>query len=567
MGVSDPEHGLMWATGIVGAGAPIANGFALASQIRDDGRVTLASFGDGATSIGFVHEAMNMAAAWDLPVVFLCQNNRWAEHTPVEAYAKNTRLSDRAVALGMAGETVDGKDPVVVHDAIAAAAARARSGEGPAFVEAVAYRLQGHYFGDGMAYVDPEELAAARAADPFDAFRRRLVDDGVARGDVLDALDAEVQAEVDGAMEFALASPGPSTDELYVDVYESRSDDGSRAVPNREVNALPDGPVEELGLVGAINRTLDRAMARDESIVLLGEDIADPAGGLFKVTDGLSTKYGTARVRATPIAESAIVGAAIGASMAGLRPVAELMFMDFVGVCLDQIANHAAKIRYMSGGRQHAPMVIRTAVGVSSGPQHSQAVEPWLMNVPGLKVVWPSTSADAVGLLNTCLEDPDPCVFIESMALYFGGGRSAVPVADFTIPLGRADVKRPGSDATIVTYGPTVMGAMAVAEELAAEGTQIEVVDLRSLVPLDLDTVLESVAKTKRLVVAHESPQFCGPGAEIAAAVGRELFGELAAPIARVGGAHTPIARAAELEFAARPNPARIAEALRAVCA
>jgi 2-oxoisovalerate dehydrogenase E1 component len=564
MGVSEPDHGIMWTTGIVGAGPPIANGLALAASLRGTPTVVLVSFGDGATSIGFVHEAMNLAAVWDLPVVFFCENNAWAECTPLAQYTKTEHLSDRAAGYGMPGITVDGTDPIAVYEAVQAAAGRARSGGGPTFVEAVTYRLQGHYFGDPMEYVPADELEAKRSAAPFDVYRQRLLDEQVATSDELDAIDATLDAEIEEAFTFALASAETDIAELEVDVFAGSTANGARAkdVPT---DTVPEGETEDMGLVAAVNRTLDRALTRDERVVLLGEDIADPAGGLFKVTAGLSTKHGTDRVRNTPIAETAIIGAAIGAALGGLRPIAELMFMDFLGVALDQIANHAAKIRYMSGGRQHAPMVIRTTVGTGSGPQHSQAVEAWAMHVPGIKVVWPSTSADAVGLLNSCLDDEDPCLFIESMKLFFGGGMFPVPKDDFRLPIGRADVKRAGSDVTIVTYGPSVQDALSAAEQLDGEGSSVEVVDLRTLVPLDLDTVLGSVAKTKRLVVAHESVGFCGPGAEIAASVGSELFGELEAPIARVAATYTPVPRSGTLEAACRPDAAALAAAIRSL--
>ena len=329
---------------------------------------------------------------------------------------------------------------------------------------------------------------------------------------------------------------------------------------------MPGGDTEELGLVQAVHRTLDRAMAADDSIILLGEDIGDASGGgMFKVTAGLSAKYGEDRVRDTPIAESSIIGAAIGASLGGLRPVAELMFMDFLGVAMDQIANHAAKVRYMSGGRKSAPMVIRTMVGMAAGPQHSQAFEAWAMHTPGLKVVWPSTAADAAGLLTACLTDSDPCLFIESMKLYYGGGKGPVPTADYVIPLGQADIKRQGSDVTVVTYGVMVHAALEAAKEANEQGISVEVVDLRTLVPLDLATVLTSVRKTTRLVVAHESVGFCGPGAEIAATVATELFGVLSAPVQRVAGTYTPVPRAATLEAACRPGAAQLLEAIRRI--
>jgi 2-oxoisovalerate dehydrogenase E1 component len=563
MGIYDPDHGIAWTTGIVGAGPLIANGIALAEAIKGSDRVVLVSFGDGATSIGYVHEAMNMAALWALPVVFFCQNNAWAECTPVAGYTRSTRLSDRAAGYAMPGATVDGTDPQAVYRAVAEAAERARSGVGPSFVEAVAYRLQGHYFGDQMPYADPDELAAKRADPPFARYRRRLIDAGLADEAGLDRIDADLIAEIDAAFTAAREAEPPDPDELTRDVFAAHGVE--IAAPVTERAAIPGGETETLGLVQAIHRTLDRAMAADDSVVLLGEDIADPSGGMFKITAGLSTKYGSHRVRDTPIAESSIIGAAVGAALGGLRPVAELMFMDFLGVAMDQIANHAAKIRYMSGGRTGAPVVIRAMVGTAAGPQHSQAFEAWAMHTPGIKVVWPSTAADAVGLLNACLAEQDPCLFIESMKLYYGGGKGPVPMADYVIPLGQADVKRAGTDVTICTYGSLVHAALDAADQLAAGDVSVEVVDLRSLVPLDLGTVLDSVRKTRRLVVAHESVGFCGPGAEIAAAVGTELFGVLVSPIQRLAGTYTPVPRAATLEAACRPDAARLVEAVRRI--
>ena len=564
MGIYDPDHGIAWTTGIVGAGPLIANGVALAAARRGTGQVVLVSFGDGATSIGYVHEAMNMAALWSLPVIFFCQNNSWAEGTSIERYTHTSRLSDRASGYGMPGTTVDGTDPGAVFDAVAAAAERARAGQGPSFVEAVAYRLQGHYFGDAMGYADPEVLAAKRADPPFAKYRRRLIDDGVATAEQLTDIDDRISAELEEAFAAAVASDPPAPEELARDVFAGNGGEFSAA--EHQPVVAPTGDTEELGLVQAINRTLDRAMAADESIILLGEDVGDRSGGgMFKVTAGLSAKYGEDRVLDTPIAESSIIGAAIGASLAGLRPVAELMFMDFLGVAMDQIANHAAKVRYMSGGRQSAPLVIRTMVGMAAGPQHSQAFEAWAMHTPGLKVVWPSAAADAVGLLNSCLADEDPCLFVESMKLYYGGGRGPVPLDDYVIPLGQADIKRDGTDVTIVTYGVMVHAALEAAEQLSTDGVSVEVVDLCTLVPLDLPTVLASVRRTRRLIVAHESVGFCGPGAEIAAAVGTELFGVLDAPIQRVAGTYTPVPRAATLEAACRPGAAQLIDAVRRI--
>ncbi|HXW38140.1 MAG TPA: transketolase C-terminal domain-containing protein [Acidimicrobiales bacterium] len=316
---------------------------------------------------------------------------------------------------------------------------------------------------------------------------------------------------------------------------------------------------------GAINQALDGALAEDPSVFLLGEDIEDPAGGVMKATVGLSTKYGRARVRGTPISEQAIVGTAIGASLAGFRPVAEVMLMDFFAVAMDQVANHAAKLRYMSGGRTHVPITIRTAVGGGRqfGAQHSQSLEGWLMQVPGLKVAVPSTPADAKGLLTTCIFDDDPCVFMETMSLLFT--RGPVPAGRHEVPLGTAEVKRPGDDVTVVTWGWQVGEALAAAEAVGAEGISVEVVDLRTLVPLDREAILRSVARTHRALVVHAASQFAGPGAEIASLVAHELFGDLAVPVERLGAKYGPIPYSASLEVRHFPNRERIAQRLRAM--
>ncbi|MBW8826258.1 MAG: alpha-ketoacid dehydrogenase subunit beta [Acidobacteria bacterium] len=304
-------------------------------------------------------------------------------------------------------------------------------------------------------------------------------------------------------------------------------------------------------------------MAADPKVILLGEDIADPAGGVMKATLGLSTRFGTDRVRATPISEQAIIGAAIGASLAGYRPVAEIMLMDFFGVCMDQVANHAAKLRYMSGGRTNVPITIRTHVGGGRqfAAQHSQSLEAWMMHIPGLKVAVPSTPADAKGLLTSCILDDDPCIHMESMMAFYTPG--PVPTGWFAIPLGVADVKREGTDVTIVTWGWQVGEALAAAEALAADGTSVEVVDLRTLVPLDRGAILTSAAKTGRVLVVHAATQFAGPGAEIAAMVQKELWGQLAGPVERLGAAYAPIPFAAGLEQALFPNRDTIADTVR----
>ena len=321
-------------------------------------------------------------------------------------------------------------------------------------------------------------------------------------------------------------------------------------------------PTTTMTMRQALHSALDRALASDPDVLLLGEDIADPGGGISQVTKGLSTAYGPDRVRDTPISEAAIVGAALGAALAGCRPVAELMIMDFISIALDQLANHAAKARFMSGGLLGAPLTLRTAVfgGIGSGATHSQTLEAWLAHVPGLKVVVPGTPADAKGLLSACIFDDDPCVCIENVALY--GTSGPVPDGDHRVPLGKARVARPGRDATIVTYGRTVRDALAAADLLRAEGAEVEVVDLRSLVPLDTDTVLGSVARTGRAVVAHHATRFGGFGAEVASLINEALFGRLDGPVLRVGAAFAPIGSAPALEAAVMPSAQGIADAV-----
>jgi len=315
----------------------------------------------------------------------------------------------------------------------------------------------------------------------------------------------------------------------------------------------------------AVNQAIDQAMADDPDVFVIGEDIEDPIGGVMKGTKGLSTKYGRERVRNTPISEQAIVGAAIGASLVGMRPIAEVMLMDFFAVAMDQVANHAAKLRYMSGGRTNVPITLRTSVGGGRqfGAQHSQSLEAWMMHVPGLKVVVPSTPREAKGLLYTCIFDDDPCIFMETMSLLFT--RGPVPPGRFEIPLGVADVKRAGDDVTVVTWGWQVPEALAAADVLSGEGISVEVVDLRTLVPLDKDTILASGSKTGRVIVVHAATEFAGPGAEIASMVAHDLFGRLSAPVERLGAAYSPVPYAAELEKLHYPDGDRIAERIRAL--
>lgn len=317
----------------------------------------------------------------------------------------------------------------------------------------------------------------------------------------------------------------------------------------------------QLPMAMAINQALDYALETYPEVFLLGEDIGDPGGGVYKTTLGLSTKHGSHRVRDTPISEQAIVGAAVGAAVAGMRPVAEIMIMDFIAVCMDQLSNHAAKLRYMSGGQTTVPLTIRTSAGAGMqfGAQHSELLEAWLCHIPGLKVVIPSNPSDAKGLLVSCIEDDDPCVFIEQTMLYFITGD--VPMGEHRVPLGSANVCREGDDVTIVAWGRMVGEALTAADTLAADGINAEVIDPRTLVPLDFQTIMTSAAKTGRVVIAHEAVRRGGYGAELAAEINNQLFGQLRSPIERVAAPNTPVPFAKNLETAYIPTAAHIVNA------
>ncbi|QIL73992.1 alpha-ketoacid dehydrogenase subunit beta (plasmid) [Diaphorobacter sp. HDW4B] len=319
-----------------------------------------------------------------------------------------------------------------------------------------------------------------------------------------------------------------------------------------------------INLIQAVNLALDDALASDPNVMVFGEDVADPQeGGVMGVTKGLSTKHGNVRVRSTPIAEQAIIGAAIGASIAGIKPVAEIMLMNFTTVAMDMIVNHAAKLRFMSGGQTHVPIVIRTMTGAgfSTGGQHADFLESWFAHTAGLKVVIPSTPADAYGLMLSCIDDPDPCIFVENMPLYWTNGEA--PERHVRIPLGKAKMVREGSDVTIITYARQVFDALAVAEKFAKEGKSVEVIDLRTISPLDEEAILASVGKTRRAVVVHEAVKNCGVGAEVSSRIHESLYAKLLAPVQRVGAAFCPVPFSKPLETAFVPTQDAIEAAVR----
>ncbi|HXX89316.1 MAG TPA: dehydrogenase E1 component subunit alpha/beta [Acidimicrobiales bacterium] len=555
MHIADPKLGVYGANGIVAAGLPIATGAATAAQLRHDGTVVVAFFGDGAPAQGAFHESLNLAAVWDLPVVFFCENNGYAEFSPVSAQ-HGAPLEQRAAGYGIPYVGVDGNDAAATAAVMEDLVTAARAGRGPVVVEAATYRWHGHYEGDPQRYRAPEEVDAWKARDPLLVLAARLAAAGVGDDD-LKALEASVADELDGALEAArrLAAPDPAT----------VSDDVVRTRPRRDEPATPDESAPVFRTMDAIRSALEAEMDGDERVFVAGIDVGE-GGNVFGLMRGLRDRFGD-RVRDTPISEMAVVGCGVGAAMAGMRPVVELMYLDFLGVCFDQLLNQAAKMTFMTGGSAQMALTVRTQFGAgrSSGSQHSQSLEALLAHVPGLSVVMPSTPADTYGLLRAAVQDPNPVVFIENRLLY--GMKGPQPPADHVLPIGAAAVVRPGSDLTVVSVSRMVHEAIAAAEAVAGDGISAEVIDLRTVAPLDVDTILASVAKTGRLLVAHEAVVPFGIGAEIAAVVAREGFWDLDAPVERVGALATPPPYAPELEHAWLPDRGDIAAALRRLAA
>jgi 2-oxoisovalerate dehydrogenase E1 component len=551
MHIADPNLGVFGANGIVGAGLPIAVGAATAAALAGRGDVVVAFFGDGSVAQGLFHEAVNLAALWQLPVIFFCENNGYAEFSAA-ADQHPVTLADRARGYGIPYQALDGNDVEAVAGAMTRIVAGRRAGEGPILVEARTYRLRGHYEGDPERYRSPDEVAAWREQDPLVATRSMLLARGLAE-EKLAALEADVAAEIDSALERARGAAEPDPATLACHVIAPRP-----AVP--EPDPLPaDAPT--FRTMDAVRLALEHELAADPAVFVAGIDVG-AGGGVFGLTRGLHDRWPD-RVRDTPISESAIVGLAVGAAMAGRRPVVELMYLDFLGVCLDQLMNQAAKLRFMTGGLASMPLVVRTQFGAgrSSGSQHSQSLEALLAHIPGLTVVMPSNPADTYGLLRAAIRDPNPVVFIENRLLY--GHKGPQPPADHLVPLGRARIVRPGRDVTVVSVSRMVHEALAAATDLAAEGIDAEVVDLRTVAPLDRETVLDSVARTGRLVVAHEAVVDFGIGAEVAALACSDAFWHLDAPVARVGAAPTPAPYAPSLEKVWIPDRHAIAEAVR----
>ena len=566
MHIADVAHGNLGATGIVGGNIPVAVGAGLAQKLQGTNAVVLCFFGDGASNTGNFHEALNMASLWDLPVVFIVENNLYGMSVPWQKAGKLPDVADRACAYGIPGEVVDGMDLLAVRGVVAKACERARSGEGPSLIEAKTYRWFGHSHSDPRAYRTREEEAAWKERDAIQGFRSGLGMVGMLSESEFVSLESGVEAKLTGAMEFSEASPAPEATELTTNVYApSNFSQGDYEVERKLRSELKTGGLErEISYAQAIQEALREEMIRDDDVFIMGEDVG-LYGGAYGATRGLHAEFGDWRVIDTPISEATIGGAAVGAAMAGLRPVAEIMYVDFTPLAMDQIANQGAKNRYMFGGKTSVPMVIRTegGAGRALAAHHSQSLESLWTHFPGLYVVMPSTPFDAKGLLKASIRDDNPVMFIEHKMLY--NTKGPVPEEDYLIPFGVADIKREGRDLTLVTYSRMVLRALEAAEILAREGIEVEVIDLRTLKPLDIDTFVESVKKTGRFVgltEAYENTSFIN---EVMAQVNENAFDWLDAPMVRVAAANVPIPRAENLEDLAIPNVARIVAACREV--
>jgi 2-oxoisovalerate dehydrogenase E1 component len=566
----DLDHHVVGMISHLGAMVPVATGLALAARLRGEDRVAAVLTGDGASSEGDVHEAMNLAAVWKLPVLFVIENNQWGLSTPVSEQYACVDLVDRAAGYGMPGELVDGNDVLAVRDACERAVARGRSGKGPTLLECKTFRMRGHEEASGNDYVPAADIAAWGARDPIERLEARLDEAGLLPATERAVLREELRFEVETLVSGALAAPAPATteDDELGRVYAAPSP-LRRTTADRQAGpaatAASASDAGDMRYLDAVRDALRVALTADDRVVLLGQDIAG-YGGVFKATEGLADEFGAERVRNTPIIESGAIGAALGLALDGFRPVVEMQFGDFVSCGFNQLVNNVATTRYRWNAA--VPLVVRLPVGggLGAGPFHSQNVEAWFCHVPGLKVVAPATADDAKGLLLAALDDGNPVLVLEHKRLY-RSVRGPVPGGHHVVPIGAARVARPGTAATLVTYGAGVEWAVTAADALAAEvAGEVEVIDLRSLRPWDRDTVLDSVRRTSRVLVLHEAGLTGGLGAEIAATIADEAFMDLDAPIRRVGGLDTPIPFAPTLE-AVWSADSRLLPALRELLA
>lgn len=529
------DHRICGMISHLGPQLALADGAALAHQLKEEPLVAVAFTGDGGTSEGDFHEALNVAAVWNLPVIFIIENNGYGLSTPVSEQYRCRQLADKGVGYGMETVVIDGNNILAVHDTIRGVREYCLREKKPYLIECMTFRMRGHEEASGTKYVPKELMEEWSRKDPIKNYEQFLVQEGVLTEMEVASIRHEHKAYIDNELQLAeqVQPMIPDTSEEVQDVYAARQ---STPVLLPEPDPR-DTDIKEKRMLDAIREALEQSMERDPRLVLMGQDIAE-YGGAFKVTEGLMARFGKHRVRNTPLCESAIVGVTLGLALEGIPSVMEMQFADFVTVGFNQIVNNLAKIHYRWG--QSAPVVIRmpTGAGVGAGPFHSQSNEAWFTHVPGLKVVYPSGAYDAKGLLNAAIQDPNPVMYFEHKVLYRSQSEP-VPDAYYEIEIGKARIVQEGEDITVITYGAGVHWAMDY--QRSHPEVSLYVVDLRSLLPLDYEAIRLSVAKTGKILVLHEDNLVGGIGGEIAAWISEHCFEMLDAPVLRCASLDTPV--------------------------
>ena len=529
------EHRICGMISHLGPQLALADGAALAHQLKEEPLVAVAFTGDGGTSEGDFHEALNVAAVWNLPVIFIIENNGYGLSTPVSEQYRCRQLADKGVGYGIETVVIDGNNVLAVHDTIRGVREYCLREKKPYLIECMTFRMRGHEEASGTKYVPKELMEEWSRKDPIKNYEQFLVQEGVLAEMEVASIRHEHKAYIDNELQLAerVQPMVPDTSEEVQDVYAVRQ---SAPVLLPEPDPR-DADIKEKRMLDAIREALEQSMERDPRLVLMGQDIAE-YGGAFKVTEGLMARFGKHRVRNTPLCESAIVGVTLGLALEGIPSVMEMQFADFVTVGFNQIVNNLAKIHYRWG--QTAPVVIRmpTGAGVGAGPFHSQSNEAWFTHVPGLKVVYPSGAYDAKGLLNAAIQDPNPVMYFEHKVLYRSQSEP-VPDTYYEIEIGKARIVQEGEDITVITYGAGVHWAMDYQRNHPE--VSLHVVDLRSLLPLDYERIRSSVAKTGKILVLHEDNLVGGIGGEIAAWISEHCFEMLDAPVLRCASLDTPV--------------------------
>ena len=531
------DHHIVGMISHLGPQNGVADGIALASLLRKEDKVTAVFNGDGGTSEGDFHEAVNVAAVWDLPVIFVIENNGYGLSTPSREQFRCKSFVDKAIGYGIEGVQVDGNNILEVYDTVKSLAEDLRKNPRPVLLEAITFRMRGHEEASGTKYVPKELMETWAQKDPLANYEKFLLKEEVINTSEMENLRKKIKKEIDDGLAIAFESnlPTVSTEVEIADLFKPYKAD---AVP-------PDGQNKsEKRFIDAISDGLRQGMERHPNLVLMGQDIAE-YGGVFKITEGFVTAFGKDRVRNTPICESAIVGAGLGLSVKGMKAMVEMQFADFVTEGFNQIVNNLAKSHWRWG--QHADVVVRmpTGAGTAAGPFHSQSNEAWFFHTPGLKIVYPSNPYDAKGLLAAALDDPNPYLYFEHKLMY-RSVKGLVPDGYYTVEIGKANLVVEGNDLSIITYGMGVHWAQALLE--SRPEVKADVLDLRTLLPWDKAAVEATVRKTNRVLILHEDTLTGGIGAEVAAWISEHCFAHLDAPVMRVAGLDTPIPFAPSLE-------------------